>query len=252
MLLISSQIDRIAGFLTFGVDTILGGASDLVAGLSAIKSSQAGVAPAVRNRAEQLRDQLMANIEKLSESPDRFPPQDELINSMLRLAVQCVLIRSDENLADLASQELARKKQRIVSAYNKSSTNFIKPTSPRTGGDPSFLGNEAVPAGYAQAFVHKGDTLKTLAKRLLGSAQRWQILALANNLKAPYIGPVSKAGVLAPGDAILYPEENTPVRGNSVTANSNASAEVREGSDTSASGPVIDSYGKDVRLRSRS
>ena len=248
VLLLSSQVNRLTGFLTFGVDQVLGGANDLLSGLIALRDSQAAVAASVRNRALQLRNQLIANIEELSKYPDTFPPQDELINAMLRLAVTCSVIRSDQNIADLAKQTAARDKQVFTRAYNRGSSSFNDATAPRTGGDVSFLGNEATPSGYAQDVVHVGDTLKSVAKRVLGSSQRWQILAVINNLKAPYIGPIRRPGVLAPGDAILYPGDAAPAT--SVGNSNGLESGDLEGSDESSTGPIQDTYGTDLRLKS--
>ena len=245
--LIASQINRITGFLTFGVDQVLGGANDLVSGLIALRDSQASVASSVRNRALQLRDQLRANIDELSSYPDQFPPQDELLNSMIKLYRSCPVIRADQNIADLARQGAAWDKQKLPRAYDIISTVFNDANAPRTGGDLSFLGNEADPVGYAQDNVHVGDTIKSLAKRLLGSSQRWQILVLANNLKAPYIGPVSKPGILAPGDAILYPS----VGGSISVSNANGlESNDAEGTDAGSTGLIQDTYGTDIRLKS--
>jgi hypothetical protein len=67
----------------------------------------------------------------------------------------------------------------------------------------------------AYATVRGGDTIFTLAARLLGSAARWGDLVDANALRYPYVGPHRSAGVLAPGDYVRAPAPTTG-RGNTL------------------------------------
>lgn len=70
-----------------------------------------------------------------------------------------------------------------------------------------------------QATVEQGDTITTLAARLLGDGRRWIDLAVVNGLAAPYVTDGAKLpGTLAPGDQITVPSPRPTGAGASVLA----------------------------------
>jgi hypothetical protein len=77
----------------------------------------------------------------------------------------------------------------------------------------------------------RGDTLQNLAARLLGDARRWEIIAILNGLRSPYIADQRLPGALTIGDKILIPSTERPVETQPLLATHGAaltdSAEVR-------------------------
>ncbi|PIG96874.1 DUF2634 domain-containing protein [Deinococcus sp. UR1] len=62
----------------------------------------------------------------------------------------------------------------------------------------------------ARSTVEAGENVVSLAARLTGDPLRWQELVRLNKLRAPYIASEPRAGVLSPGDAVLYPAPDSP------------------------------------------
>lgn len=63
---------------------------------------------------------------------------------------------------------------------------------------------------YTQQYVvTQGDTLQTIATRLLGDARRWIEIAALNRLSPPYVSEQALPGTVRPGDRMLVPA-NTP------------------------------------------
>lgn len=83
------------------------------------------------------------------------------------------------------------------------------------------LDTQAMQSTY-QATVAQGDTIASLAARLLGDARRWVELAVLNELRAPYVTDGAKLpATVAPGDQITVPSQR-PLGGGSAVAPSNA------------------------------
>lgn len=70
-----------------------------------------------------------------------------------------------------------------------------------------FSGARAIPEyeGFREQVVALEDTLPKLAARHLDDARRWIDIAIANQLKAPYISEEGLPGTLRPGATILIP-----------------------------------------------
>jgi hypothetical protein len=64
--------------------------------------------------------------------------------------------------------------------------------------------------GFQERVVNDGDTLQSLAAKYMGDARDWGAIALANQLKAPYITTGPKLpGTLSRGDSIIIPIAET-------------------------------------------
>lgn len=60
--------------------------------------------------------------------------------------------------------------------------------------------------GFEERVVGQGDTLQTLAAKHLGSARDWLVLAVVNQLRAPYItNGAQLPGTLQPGKRLIIP-----------------------------------------------
>lgn len=57
----------------------------------------------------------------------------------------------------------------------------------------------------ARDTLRPGESLPTLAARLLGDPLRWRELVDLNGLRPPYLSPAGGPGVLKPGDDVIYP-----------------------------------------------
>ena len=114
---------------------------------------------------------------------------------------------------------------------------------PLTSGSPLNVANITIPNSAKQVTIEGGESLRSLAKRLLGDEAYWKKIAILNNLKAPYIAATSGPGVLAYGDPILIPKTMDDVEAQSgVTSITNSDA------DSEALSPVMRRYGRDIRL----
>lgn len=59
--------------------------------------------------------------------------------------------------------------------------------------------------------VQAGENIVALSSRLTGDPLNWTELVRLNGLRAPYIANDPRAGVLAPGSAVLYPAPDAPL-----------------------------------------
>lgn len=91
-------------------------------------------------------------------------------------------------------------RNRIARAYDRGRSR------PRTVGSKSYLGNVDPVTTVSEDVVRQGDTIRSVAERLLGNSQNWKDIVLLNELVPPYISQVKRPGVLVPGDKILYPQ----------------------------------------------
>lgn len=70
-------------------------------------------------------------------------------------------------------------------------------------------GNLPLPESVAEDVVRSRESIKRLARRLLGDAARWKEIVLLNQLEAPYLSTAGNGKtILRPGDRVLYPVVN--------------------------------------------
>ncbi|MCF6205342.1 MAG: hypothetical protein L3J47_00415 [Sulfurovum sp.] len=112
-------------------------------------------------------------------------------------------------------------------------------TFTNSGGDLLDLANNSVSGSMASAVIGPNDTIRKLAKKLLGSSAKWKSLVIANDLKAPYISTDGDGiDVLRPGDTVLYP-----------TGETSTASSIATGSYTSAvTSPLEERLGRDLQL----
>jgi len=115
--------------------------------------------------------------------------------------------------------------------------------SPPTAGSPLNVANLTIPNSAAQVIVKGNDTIKSIAQQYLGDESYWKLIAIINNLIAPYISSVRSQGVLAYGDPILIPKGATAAEAYSGVARTTNPDERSE-----AQTPVMKRYGRDIRL----
>lgn len=88
----------------------------------------------------------------------------------------------------------------VARAYN------IDGKAPFSSGSALDPNNIVIPSSAREEEVKGNETIRGIAKRLLGSAEFWKTLVILNNLKPPYISTTEGDGVLAPGSKILVPQ----------------------------------------------
>lgn len=104
--------------------------------------------------------------------------------------------------------------------------------------DPSNIG---IPETAEEVSVE--DTIRGMAKRYLGSAEFWKMLAILNNLKYPYIAATRSSGVLQYGDKMLIPKTPDPA-----SDINNSTQETLTDASMEALSPVVKKYGRDLVL----
>lgn len=70
---------------------------------------------------------------------------------------------------------------------------------------------QKVASNVRAAEVQWGDTLRSIALREMGSAERWTDLIALNGLSPPYISSLRSARVLGYGDLIKVPAPGSPI-----------------------------------------
>lgn len=256
---VATQINRVSGFVSRGADLLLGTMTQAVRALEAIGSSLLNL----RNNAARtyadvkgfIKDALGVVItawEELTEhaSTTATVLPDSTDNT---LEIRQALVRSSAAyravLLALGSSDSVANSHRVRSintraAYKASDvlgSNVLSTTPPGApGGSPT-------PEGVEEGRVLAGETIRDVAARLLGDSRRWYDLVLLNDLTAPYTSDSASLedGVLAPGDAILFPS-----RKRSSSTNSISSVSPDEDSRLLESSLAARVYGRDFRLMS--
>jgi hypothetical protein len=138
------------------------------------------------------------------------------------------------NMDELWATPASAKTAPVVDAY---ATNRDQASS------GSALSPANMPASNAayEVTIKYGEDIRSIAREYLGDEVYWKMLAILNNLRAPYVGPKADR-VLGPGDKILIPKNATDT-----TINVRNSMN----SDESANQITV-AYGRDVRLKQSS
>jgi hypothetical protein len=261
-LVISTQIKRITGAGHFAVNNTIGTLTAVIQGLTAVTTATSSVHKNLVNVTKRGIDEFKKAIADLGDSlqpatvasgtfgRSGVERRDPIIHSLLRGLVVFYKILNEATLQDNVSNEESEIRGRISDSYRITGDLTGAPQSPRTGGSPTFVGNSTSPATIAEATVGEGETIRDLAKRLLGDFRRWHELVLLNDLRAPYTSDGALTpGVLAPGDSILYASSNAnidPLHVNTI----NLSPDETEQQDQNVEGILSQTYGRDLRLRS--
>jgi hypothetical protein len=104
--------------------------------------------------------------------------------------------------------------------------------------------NITLPSAVVERDVHVDEGIRGMAKRYLGDESQWKVLAILNDLKAPYVSATGGDNLLGPGDKILVPKR---ADANDLT---NVSKENEDSPSTLS--PVLKKYGRDLRTTTSS
>jgi hypothetical protein len=268
LFVVSTQIDRLAGAGVSAQNLIMEPAIAAVNGATAITNSAQGFTDTFRNNWARLRDNLDEAVSILQSKFNNNVPstlgsspvsgslsqteQEELdsfagITNALRAASRA----SNRVLASVhinsVSNKASSRKNNMTKAYRKPGLGTGRQgTAPTTGGDASYLGNNSLPEGMSRAVVGYNDSIFSLAQRLLGNRNKWKLLVIVNDLRAPYISRNGDVQTLAPGDYILY-----PVEGGGVSAQATQATDLqKDQSGLNVDTEIEGAYGRDLRLKS--
>ena len=246
--LVAQQITRLSSFGVFGTNLVLGPMLSLVRGLLAVKSSITNFGPRVTRFATQLWDNIVDAAKQLvGLPPARFPLQDPLMNTLRRVQFVCAHILREPALNDSVAATTNDRRAQVVNRYSRGGGPRGQVQPPVTGGSSTFLGNEPIAGTVVEETVRVGETLRDIAQRCLDDRGRWHILAVMNDLRAPYISAVGGPGVLKAGDTLLCPTNGTGVRSSEIAPN-NKSDRDTSNQDENKLGEVQQAYGRDLRL----
>lgn len=240
---VSNQINRLQGFASFLSNTVLAPILNVVNGLTAVKTSAFGVVRGLRTQAIVLQENLDEAIAQLV-AADTFEVQDSVIRSFRRCQIICARILSEPVASESTTADVNLLIGRYAAAYDMPGTL----TTPRRAPDasPSYIGYETLPSTLGSDTVGPGESIRDVAARLLGDPSRWRILVTLNRLRAPFIAATGSAGVLAPGDRILFPRAGSAGSGSATVGTQNPTNNQYIGPDD----PIVQAYGRDLMLRS--
>lgn len=274
LLVVSAQIDRLASVGVFAQNLIMTPIIDAVRGVSSVVTSVQGFTPTFRNNWDRLNNsldnaikhlesQLNTNISDPSsglltpitqaltqEEQEKSDSFSLVINSLRAAQRQTRRVLTLPGVGDSISDRVNGRKQRITDAYRKPLLGGNRQgRTPATAGDKSFLGNDRVGSSLARSCVEHGETIFSMAQRVLGNRNRWKMLVMVNDLKPPYTSTTGNSQTLAPGDCFLYPtNETTGLSLESITTDSLEKDQQGQNIDTQ----VELAYGRDIRLSSDS
>lgn len=240
---IASRITEIQGAGYFGISTALGPILSTLRGLNEIKKS--GEA-AYRGLTATTRDMLGEVVSGIADLVDFLPPQHEVIRELRRAQLVAAKILTEEMFQDTVTATYPDKRRRAEHVY---STAGLGPGTPSgRGSTRPFISNEPRGDRVASGTVMGGETIRDVARRLLGDPLRWHVLVLLNDLRAPYISREAADGVLTPGDIILYPSSSGPSADLHMIGEVNPSVDEAEGNRSDLSNPLVRAYGRDLAL----
>lgn len=247
-LLLSAKIDKFAS-LPFRMSTlVLEPMLGVINGLTAVaNSSRRGIAT-LQNTTKLLMDNVK---EALASMVNAFDPQDPEVRALYRTEVICTRILTEDELKPNLGAVAGESKKDIEDAYKEPRGTGSSPGFPGRGGSSSFLGNQPDANSIAHDKVHTNEDIRGAAKRLLGDKNQFHSLVVLNDLVAPYISENGGPGVLKPGDTILYPKTGTALQAVG-TSSLNQTERETDNQDDKEQGQVPQSYGRDLRLTSRS
>lgn len=261
---IAAGVDRLDGLGVSVITAILGPAVALARGVLAIKESVTKFGSRTIRRARELFDNLSDALTKIFEhtqvsvlapgsSPTvqhRFSIQDPLVRNLRRLQVVAAHIMTEKTLQDTVSVHHTQQYSRIVRSYSTGGSSALTRRPPDTGGSPTFLGSRPPTSAVRETTVRVGETIRDIAQRTTGNRGRWHEIALLNDLRSPYVSHVRGTNVLGAGDVILYPVDDSTGSETATISLGDKSTKDIGNQDEFRFGPIQQSYGRDLRLKS--
>jgi hypothetical protein len=204
--ILDAYVDRTATIAQAVVTTVLSPINVILQGLTRIITSSQRFLAIPRNSIKT----LINNVNDLASSVNGY--NDEInaykqfgvttesavyVRTLRRTCVQlCAIYNEDALFNTSVSTEINQK----ASAYTQNNRFSAG------GSSPLNLNNLTSGNSAGQVTIFGNDDLRTIALRTLGDGAKWKVLAILNNLQAPYIAKDGDGiSVLRPGDSILVP-----------------------------------------------
>jgi hypothetical protein len=240
-LFVASQATVLRGLGYGKVSALLSPMSAVLTGINALRDATTGVPAAFITQLSQLASENEEALKLIISGTDR--PTYNMRRTLLRIKVLIASIRSEKAVRDAIRTRASRERARL--AYSRPGT----VTAPNRSESPSVLSSQPQLESVAQATVRGGETIRDVARRVLGDARKWQTLVVTNYLVYPYVSAAGGPGVLSPGDSILFPSSGAgSVSGSSVNGEHPSDAETG-GGDAAVNSPIQQAYGRDLRLK---
>ena len=249
---LTTNRDKLGG-LPINVDTlVLLPMGSVINTLAATALTSRKIKAQLRTQTQELSENLQIALDAIRSTNtssgsaiSTLEVQNSIERNLRRAQQTTSSILSEQTVSKSVIDAVTDRRVALVNAYNKGGVGSSQRLPPRTGGDPTFLGNQQLGAGVAQSFVHEGEDIFAVAARLLKDDRLWKSIVVLNQLKSPYVSNTPADGVLVPGDAVLYP---VPVsQGMNSSAISAYQADGEE-ADTRDTDPLEVAYGRDLRL----
>ncbi|MDB5716284.1 MAG: hypothetical protein JWO15_3681 [Sphingomonadales bacterium] len=243
-LTVANQIDRLARVPFNATNFVLGPMAAVLEGATAVRRSEKRFTDLFRSSLISCRDSIQTYLVQAS----KFLPGHDILIHELRKAKRAAerLIADPELQPDSQSKAAYDDKQKILDSYVSSQPN----NTPGASGSSSYIGNQSLGQSLGQAQVNPGDTIRSLAGRLLGDKTKYHTLVIINSLQYPFIGPTKGPGVLTPGDTILFPQESTSDSNNFgvISSTKKSTQETNTVDDQLSNSSMAQAYGRDLRL----
>lgn len=250
---INNNVDKFAGLPVNLKTLILGPTGSLINTLARTSSSSRNLKAQARMQAFTLSQNVQTALDAMrtadtsnGSSLGVLSPQNHFERALRRILQVSSSILSDQVISKSVADDVVNRQGVLTNAYNKGGIGTSQRNPPRTGSDPTYLGNQKIATGVAQGVVYSGETIFSISSRLLKDDRLWKSIVILNQLKSPYVSDTPADGVLSPGDAILYPVPS----GEGMASNS-ISAFQADGEETSSlrdKDPLEVAYGRDLRL----
>lgn len=251
-MIVSTYVSAIKGAGYFAIGSLFTPITNTIKMLASVNNSIAAPVVGLRQTVEQAGaaiDQALAVIGPYleEESASGVLKRHPAVRELRRLKLTFAKILVEKGLVNTVAKSETQRRLRAAAAYVQVTNGLSGPTrSPSTGGDPSYVGSGRGATTVAEDNVHGGETIRDLAKRLLGDARRWHELVILNDLRPPYTSDVrGRAGVLGPGDLVLYQSNEPGVIGSNVRIGTATDDEIAELESYLAA----QSYGRDIRIK---
>lgn len=251
---ISTNKDKLGGLPIDLDDEILRPSADLINALISAKAASTRAKAIIRERANTLSRntyRALAAVRAATNANAKaigvLDPQNAYERSLRRMLQVTSGVLADQSVSKSVYEHAVTKQSSATNAYNKGGLGTSQRLPPNTSIDPTFIGNQVLAAGVAQDVVYAGETIFSVASRLLQDDRLWKSIVVLNQLKSPYVSNTPAEGVLVPGDAVMYPVPlSQGMSSNSISA---FQADGEETSESRDSDPLEVAYGRDLRLR---
>jgi hypothetical protein len=245
---LTGYVNQLRRYGVDAVNTVFRPLTSVLNGLSSLRNAGQRLINFVAVDVINVSINLLAAYDRVLTFTSNDDPQNRLAHALKNAAIVAARIADEPLFRKASTSYLQNRVKRFADAYNTSGTGLFPRQGPRTGNTGAFIGDQPRSPAVRQDYVRVGEDLRGCAARLMGSRAHWHTLAAINDLRPPYISAVGGPNLLQPGDVILYPSSSG--KSSAQMNNVNQSSASQEETAVSKTGPVIDAYGRDLKLLS--